>query len=132
MQADDELPTALTERSMQVSRQAIRAYAQITQDFNPIHLDPDFAARSPMGGVIAHGTLSLGLIWQALQMSLGTERMRGVTLDVRFMRPVREDDTVVAGGILTDDRSGYDVRARTQDGTVVIGGIALLASPVVT
>ncbi len=49
---------------MEIDQAAINAYARITDDFNPIHTDPTFAATTPMGGVIAHGTMSLNLIWQ--------------------------------------------------------------------
>jgi 3-hydroxybutyryl-CoA dehydratase len=78
------LPPRLVESRLLVDRAAIRRYADVTQDFNPIHLDPEFAARTPMGGVIAHGMLSLSLIWQSLQATFGTAQMDGITLDVRF------------------------------------------------
>ena len=45
--------------SRQVDFQAILNYADVTNDYNPIHVDKEFAAKSPMGGVIAHGTMSL-------------------------------------------------------------------------
>ena len=57
-----DLPEILQEISLRADRQAILAYAELTGDFNPIHVDPEFAAKTPMGGVIAHGTLSLNLI----------------------------------------------------------------------
>ncbi|MGB6936537.1 MAG: MaoC family dehydratase, partial [Xanthobacteraceae bacterium] len=65
-------PDQLIERRMQVDRTAIRRYADVTDDHNPIHLDPDFAAKTPMGGIIAHGMLSLSLLWQSLQATFGT------------------------------------------------------------
>jgi 3-hydroxybutyryl-CoA dehydratase len=38
------------------------------------------------------------LLWQSLQTTLGDERMAGAAMDIRFVRPVREDDLVIAGG----------------------------------
>jgi acyl dehydratase len=60
-----------------VDRAAIRLYAEITDDFNPIHVDPEFAATTPMRGIIAHGMLSLNLIWQSLRATYGSQAQDG-------------------------------------------------------
>ena len=46
----------------EVTQEAINEFAEVTQDFQWIHIDPDRAAETPFGGTIAHGlyTLSLG------------------------------------------------------------------------
>jgi 3-hydroxybutyryl-CoA dehydratase len=122
-------PDQLIERRMQVDRTAIRRYADVTDDHNPIHLDPDFAAKTPMGGIIAHGMLSLSLLWQSLQATFGTERMAGIALDIRFIRPVREDDWVSAGGQRSEDDNGYRVWVRAEGGNrseIVISGAATI------
>lgn len=114
---------------LKVDRQAILAYAQITGDFNPIHVDPEFAARTPLGGVIAHGTLSLNLIWQSLAASFGNEAMRGAQIDIRFAKPVREGDTVEAGGRRSADAPGrFEVWVRNQYGAGVIEGTATVVA----
>ena len=124
------LPPRLIESRLLVDRAAIRRYADVTQDFNPIHLDPEFAARTPMGGVIAHGMLSLSLIWQSLQATFGTAQMAGITLDVRFIRPVREDDRVSATGARIGETTTYDVWVRVERDVgapeTVISGTATL------
>jgi acyl dehydratase len=113
--------------TMKVDRPAILAYAGITGDFNPIHVDPEFAAKTSMGGIIAHGTLSLNLIWQSLAASFGTDALRGASLDIRFSRPVRDGDTVQAGGRLSEVEPGlYDVWVRNQHEVSVIEGTARL------
>ena len=104
-----------------VRRETILAYAQITGDYNPIHVDADFAARSPMGGIVAHGTMSLNLLWQAIAATLGDEAALRATLDVRFVRPVRIGDTVEAGGRrLPGQPDGWEVWVRTASGEPVI------------
>jgi len=107
------LPQQLTERRMQVDRAAIRRYADITQDYNPLHLDPEFSAHTPMGGIIAHGTLSLSVLWQSLAATFGPNRLTDVAMDIRFVRPVRENDWVTAGGARAAP-SGYDVWVRAE------------------
>jgi 3-hydroxybutyryl-CoA dehydratase len=118
-------PDQLIERQMKVDRAAIKHYADVTNDHNPIHLDPEFAAKTAMGGIIAHGMLSLSVLWQSLQATFGTESMSGVALDIRFVRPVRENDLVTAGGHRSENGAGYQVWVRAEGGQrseVVISG----------
>ncbi len=127
MAENRELPEALRERVKVIDRAAIRAYAEITDDFNPIHVDPEFAARSPLGGIIAHGMLSLNLVWESLCDTLGPGVVTGTVLDIRFMRPVRENDEVTAGGNFVPGASGYAVWAKNQKGEIVLAGTLRLA-----
>ena len=107
--------------SREIDMDAILAYAGITGDFNPIHVDPAFAATTAMGGVIAHGTLSMNLIWQLVSTNFGVEASKGADIEVRFAHPVRVGDQVTAGGVSrTDGR--YDVWVRNQQGVTVIEG----------
>ena len=107
--------------SRDIDMNAILDYAQITGDFNPIHVDPAFAATTAMGGVIAHGTLSMNLIWQLVSANFGIDACRGASIDIRFARPVRIGDRVTAGGVSRPD-GGYDVWVRNQEGVAVIEG----------
>ncbi|HYG85414.1 MAG TPA: MaoC family dehydratase [Azospirillum sp.] len=116
------MTNALKAVSKRIDRAAIRLYADITNDFNPIHIDPEFARQTAMGGIIAHGMLSLNLVWQSLRESLGDDVAAGAVLDVRFVRPVREDDVVTAGGERRADGEGFDVWVRNQKGEPVIVG----------
>jgi 3-hydroxybutyryl-CoA dehydratase len=124
------LPPQLIERRLHVTRDAIRRYADASHDYNPIHLDPEFAAATPMGGVIAHGMLSLSLVWQSLASTFGLERIAGITLKVRFVRPVREGDWVIAGGARGEEAGTYEVWVRAEQDArseTVIAGTAALA-----
>lgn len=77
-----------------VNMDVIQAYAELTQDFNPLHLDPEFAEKTAMQGVIAHGTMSLGLLIMQAFESLAPEA-EALEFDVRFVSPVRPGDTPV-------------------------------------
>ncbi|EQD47277.1 bifunctional enoyl-CoA hydratase/phosphate acetyltransferase [mine drainage metagenome] len=74
----------------------IRAFASVTGDLNPAHLDTDYAAASPMHGVIAHGQWAVALI----SAVLGTRLPGPGTLFVRqhfdFLAPARPGDTLTA------------------------------------
>jgi len=123
------MPDALQPVSLPVRFETILAYAEITGDYNPIHVDPQFAARSPMGGVIAHGTMSLNLLWQSIAATLGDDALHRTSLDLRFVRPVRIGDTVEAGGARRPERiDAWEVWVRNAAGEPVISGTATLVA----
>lgn len=47
---------------LQVTQEDVNAYADVSRDHNPIHVDPEAAARSPFGRTVAHGYLTLSLV----------------------------------------------------------------------
>ena len=106
----------------------IMKYAAVTNDYNPIHVDRAFAAKSPMGGIIAHGTMSVALIWQALKNTLGVQALNRIHLEIKFMKPVRMDDDVTGGGELRmgSEPPVYEVWVRNAKGQDVIKGTATL------
>jgi 3-hydroxybutyryl-CoA dehydratase len=119
---------ALEPVTLEVKMATIRAYAELTDDFNPIHLDPEFAASTPMGGIIAHGTMSMCLLYQMLQRNLGAAAFAALDIDVRFLRPVREGEVLTAGGAAKADAAGtYDVWVRAGDGTDRLAGTVRVA-----
>lgn len=120
----------LKQASKHVDFASIMNYADVTNDYNPAHVDKAFADASPMGGIIAHGTMSVALIWQALRNSLGVQALGKINMEIRFVRPVRINDTVTGGGQLQPNSEDcYDVWVRNQNGEDVILGTAKLTAP---
>jgi acyl dehydratase len=77
-----------------VDQARIDAFAEVTEDRQFIHVDPDAAARTPFGGTIAHGFLTLSLLSRmAADAMLVPDSFRmGVNYGfekVRFLAPVR-------------------------------------------
>lgn len=119
---NDMIATSLT-----VTSEIIRAYAELTNDYNPIHLDPDFAASTPMGHVIAHGTMSIGLLFTCIERTFPGVRFDDLTLDIKFTGPVYVGDKITAGGHRTaESGSQFDVWVRGQDDTVRLAGVLTL------
>jgi 3-hydroxybutyryl-CoA dehydratase len=107
----------------------IDAFATLTGDANPVHLDEAFAATTRFGGRIAHGMLSAGLFSTVLGMKLpGTGAIYlGQTL--RFTAPVRPGDTVTATAEVVElvpekRRVRLRTTATNQRGETVIDGEA--------
>lgn len=116
--------TTLKSSSLMVTQDVIRAYAELTNDFNPIHVDAEFAATTPMQRPIAHGTISLCLMWQCIGKNFPVDMLGALQLDVRFVKPVYIDDELTAGGEPDGETSGqWKVWVRAQDGSDRIVGV---------
>lgn len=116
---------ALRPLELTVTAELIRQYAELTNDFNPIHLDAAFARGTAMGGIIAHGTMSLNLLLESLEATLEGEG--GVAVEIRFQRPVRLGDVIRCGGTRAEDREVWDVWVENQNGEKVLSGTATRA-----
>jgi len=109
-------------------------YAGASLDFNPIHQDDEFARAAGMGGVFAHGMLSMGWVGQALTDWAGAGSVR--KLGVRFAALVRLKDTVTCTGRVIAKSEKDDLRlvelevwAENQKGEKVVTGKATLGLP---
>ena len=74
----------------------IEAFAAVTGDANPVHLDEAYAAATPFKGRIAHGMLSAGYISAVLGTRLPGPGAIYVSQTLNFRRPVRIGDEVTA------------------------------------
>ena len=115
--------STLQTRSLLVTAESIQTYGELTNDFNPLHVDAEFAAKTAIGRQIAHGTMSLCLIFQCIQHNFGGGALAHVALDVRFVKPVFIGDTVIAGGEASSEQPGqWSVWVRGNDGVDRIVG----------
>ncbi|QGH70447.1 MaoC/PaaZ C-terminal domain-containing protein [Pseudactinotalea sp. HY158] len=108
--ADAQIGTVLFEVTRVIDRARLVRYAGASGDFNPIHYSDRVATEVGLGGVIAHGMLTMGLAGAALTDWLG-DPADLLSYGVRFTRPVPVPDpgevalTIVAriGAIEADD-----------------------------
>ncbi len=126
----DEIPALVKDpiRQIQLTR-----YAGASLDFNPIHQDDEFARAAGMGGVFAHGMLSMGFVAQVLTDWAGAGSVR--KLGVRFIAIVRLKDVITCRGrvLATSSKDDHtvdlDVWAENQRGEKVITGRATVTLP---
>jgi len=114
-----------------ITPERVDAFARVTGDVNPVHVDDEFAATTPFGERIAHGMLAASL----LSTVIGT-RLPGVNAvylgqDLRFVAPTRLGDTLTAECEVIDRREDKPILTlRTtvtrQDGVVVVEGQAVV------
>lgn len=78
-----------------VTREMILAYADLTGDHTPIHVDEDYAQSTIFGGIVAHGLLGLALA-DGLKTQADLRFPPGASLGWSwdFLRPIRVDDTL--------------------------------------
>jgi 3-hydroxybutyryl-CoA dehydratase len=77
-----------------ITHHDIEMFATITGDFNPIHLDDEFARGTVFKGKIAHGILTAGLISAALSKFPGV--IVYLSQSLSFRKPVRPGDRIEA------------------------------------
>lgn len=89
------------EISHTVTDQDITAFAAVSGDRNPVHLDEAYAAKTPFKGRIAHGMLSAGYISAVLGMRLPGPGAIYISQTMSFKRPVRIGDEVTTRATVT-------------------------------
>ena len=121
---------AIPELVKHVTQDQINAYADISGDHNPIHINPDAARAVGLDGTIAHGMLDMAFLGQMLTDWLtANQNQTGWVrrLKVRFQAMVRPGDAVICRGVLgprDGDTQRLELWMDKQDGERVITGDA--------
>jgi 3-hydroxybutyryl-CoA dehydratase len=109
----------------------IRAFAELSGDRNPIHLDDEYAATTRFGRRIAHGMLAVSLISTVLGTELPGVGTVYLSQNSRFVAPVYPGDTVTARVTVTNIRDDkpivtLETICENQRGEVLIKGEAVV------
>jgi 3-hydroxybutyryl-CoA dehydratase len=111
----------------------IEAFAAVSGDTNPVHLDEAYAQSTPFKGRIAHGMLSAAYISAVLGVRLPGPGAIYLSQSLRFRRPVKIGDTVTARVSVQalDERRGHATFTTLclVDGRTVVDGEAVVMVP---
>ena len=128
---DFKAGTGLPELKRRVTQEHINLYAAASRDFNPIHIDQEFARQTPLGGTIAHGMLILAYISEFMTGHFGLSWLTTGKLSVRFKAAARPGDTLVVKGTVNgvQDEGSFtciscDILCYNQNSEPVITGEA--------
>ncbi len=115
-----------------VTESDIYQYAGVTGDFNPAHINEQYASGTFFKKRIAHGMLSAGFISTVLGNQLPGPGAIYVKQDLNFLAPVYIGDTITAivevTEVITDkNRIMLKTRCINQDGIEIIDGNAVLS-----
>ncbi len=120
---------ARAERTHTITRAAIANFAELSGDFNPIHLDPIVAAKSPFGERIAHGLLVAALVSGVMGSDLPGYGSIYLGQTFKFLAPTHIGDVITASAeviAVREDKRLLTLRTEctNQAGTVVLTGEA--------
>jgi 3-hydroxybutyryl-CoA dehydratase len=112
-----------------VTDELIRKFADVSGDYNPIHLDEEFAKTTRFGKRIAHGMLSGAFISAVLGYEFKERKIVYLSQTMRFTAPVFIDDTVTATATVTAIREDkgivtLETVCTNQNGDVLVKGEA--------
>jgi acyl dehydratase len=116
-------------RSLHLTEEHVRLYAQITGDRNPLHFDPTFAAGTRFGRLVVQGGLTTGLLHALVAMDLPGPGTVFLSQNWKFVAPVFIGDTITAEVEVrsvhpTKPVTQLGVRVWRQDGGTVLEGEA--------
>lgn len=118
-------------KSRLVTDELIRAFAEVSGDYNPIHLDEEFAKTTRFGRRIAHGMLSGAFISAVLGYELVERKIIYLSQTMKFTAPVYIGDTVTTTSTVKEMREDkgivtMETICTNQDGNTLVKGEAVL------
>ena len=116
---------------MTIDADVVRKFAEITGDYNPLHFEEAFAAKTRFGRLIAQGGLATGLLHALVAMELPGAGSVFVRQSWKFPKPVYIGDTITAVGTVKSVQTRrrmaeMEFRVTNQVGDVVLEGEALV------
>jgi len=114
-----------------ITDELIRAFAELSGDHNPIHLDEEFAATTRFGRRIAHGMLSGAFISAVLGYEFRERKIVYLSQTMKFTAPVFLGDTLTTTATVKNIREEkgivtLETICAKEDGTVTLNGQAMV------
>ena len=116
-------------RSLTLTSEHVKTFAQLTGDYNPLHFDPEFVARTRFGKLVVQGGLTTGLLHALVAMDLPGPGTVFLSQNWKFTNPVYIGDTITAEVEVlsvhaTKPVTQLGIIVRRQDGETVLEGEA--------
>jgi len=114
-------------RSLTLTADHVRTFAQISGDYNPLHFDEAFAARTTFGRLVVQGGLTTGLLHALVAMDLPGPGTVFLSQNWKFTAPVYVGDTITATAEVVSVHPSKPVtelrvNVTRGDGTTVLEG----------
>jgi acyl dehydratase len=116
-------------RSITLTADHVKAYAEITGDYNPLHFDAEFTSKTRFGKLVVQGGLTTGLLHALVAMELPGPGTVFLSQNWNFTAPVFIGDTITAEAEVLSVHASKPVTQfkmiiRRQDGETVLEGEA--------
>jgi acyl dehydratase len=117
------------ERSLTLTSKHVQAFAELTGDYNPLHFDEAFVARTKFGKLVVQGGLTTGLLHALVAMDMPGPGTVFLSQNWKFTAPVYIGDTITASAEVLSVHASKPVtqlaiRVARQSGEVVLEGEA--------
>ena len=104
----------------------VEAFADLSGDLNPLHLNEEFAKRTRVEGRVVHGMVSASLLSTIVGYKLPGPGCLWMSQTLRFLRPVRIGDRVRARGSIVEliaakQRARMEMICRVGEENVIDG-----------
>jgi len=122
------------EMAKTIGESDVYLFAGITGDFNPAHVNEQYAQDTFFKTRIAHGMLAAGLVSAVAAGQLPGPGTIYISQELKFLAPVRIGDTITARvevTLLEPERNRVTLRttAANQDGVMVLDGQGVVSPP---
>lgn len=116
-------------RSLQLTKNHVDKFAELSGDYNPLHFDEDFASKTKFGRLVVQGGLTTGLLHALVAMDLPGPGTVFLSQNWKFTAPVFIGDTITAEAEVlkvheTKPVTQLQMVVRRQDGEIVLEGEA--------
>ena len=108
---------------LSITQQDIKNYAEVSGDYNPIHLDEEIAKSHGFSGRIAHGILIMGKVWSKVSSSMLTPTDFPEKYELDFYSPIHAGDIVVLRVVHDADR--LQIEGICEEQIVIKGSIII-------
>ncbi|MCB2190041.1 MAG: MaoC family dehydratase [Deltaproteobacteria bacterium] len=118
-----------------ITSERVELFAKASGDFNPLHLDDEFARSTRFGQRVAHGMLTGGIVGGILGTEFPGHGTIYLSQDIKFLRPVFIDDVLtikleINEVIIDKNRLVLTTEVSNQRGEKVAVGTARVLPPV--
>jgi acyl dehydratase len=119
------------ERSLHVSAKIVQKYAEVSGDYNKLHFDEEWTARTRFGRLMAQGGIATGILHALVAMDMPGPGTVFMEQHWHFPAPVFIDDTITATGTVkwvheSKPIATLEFVVANQDGVEVLTGEATI------
>ncbi|CBL46953.1 MaoC-like dehydratase [gamma proteobacterium HdN1] len=120
--------------SRTLTQEDILLYAYVSGDYNPVHIDEEYAKTTQYKGTIAHGMFYAAMLSAAVASSLPGPGSILLSQEFRLRNPARAGDTLNGVISIAEKKSKMnivrvDCTIKNQDGTTVFTGTSTVIAP---
>jgi len=117
-----------------MTQEKINAYIDAAEDYNPIHVDPEYAKNTVFKSTIAPGYQFIAYLSELMARDFGEKWITGGGMELRLIRPVFPKDTLTVGAKVVEkdkkeNRTSIkcEVWIKNQDNKDIVAGYTTIA-----